>query len=60
MFRSIIDHRQLQVVHDEFEFHLKLQCELALRKLRKLVKQFCFDLEIKGERKVKTDVFKST
>ena len=30
MFRSIIDHRQLQVVHDEFEFHLKLQCELTL------------------------------
>ena len=27
MFRSIIDHRQLQVVHDEFEFHL--QCEIA-------------------------------
>ena len=27
MFRSIIDHRQLQVVHYEFEFHL--QCELA-------------------------------
>ena len=30
MFRSIIDHRQLQVAHDEFEFHLKLQCELTL------------------------------
>ena len=30
MFRSIIDHRQLQVVHDEFEFHLKLQRELTL------------------------------
>ena len=27
MFWLIIDHRQLQVVHDEFEFHLKLQCE---------------------------------
>ena len=30
MFRSIIDHRQLKVVDDEFEFHLKLQCELTL------------------------------
>ena len=30
MFRSIIGHRQLQVVHDEFELHLKLQCELTL------------------------------
>ena len=29
-FRSIIDHLQLQVVHDKFEFHLKLQCELTL------------------------------
>ena len=27
MFRSIFDHLQLQVVHDEFEFHLKLQCD---------------------------------
>ena len=27
MFQSIIDHLQLQVVHDEFEFHLKLQCD---------------------------------
>ena len=34
MFRSIIDHRQLQVVHDEFEFHLKLQCELTLLRCR--------------------------
>ena len=25
MFRSIIDHLQLHVVHDEVEFHLKLQ-----------------------------------
>jgi len=25
MFQSVIDHRQLQVVHDKFEFHLKLQ-----------------------------------
>jgi len=30
MFRSIIDHRQLQVLHGEFEFQLKLQCELTL------------------------------
>ena len=30
MFRSIIDHRQLKVVDDEFEFHLKLQYELTL------------------------------
>ena len=30
MFRSVINHRQLQVVHDEFEFHFKLQCELTL------------------------------
>ena len=30
MFRSIIHHRQLQVVHDEFEFDFKLQCELTL------------------------------
>ena len=30
MFRSIIDDRQLKVVDDEFEFHLKLQCELTL------------------------------
>ena len=30
MFQSIIDHRQLKVVDDEFEFHLKLQCELTL------------------------------
>ena len=30
MFRSIIDHRQLQVAHDEFEFHLKLQCGLTV------------------------------
>ena len=29
MFRSIFDHLQLQVVHDEFEFHLKLQCDWA-------------------------------
>ena len=29
MFRSIFDHLQLQVVHDEFEFHLKLQCDRA-------------------------------
>jgi len=28
MFRSIIDHRQLQVAHDEVEFHLKLQLKL--------------------------------
>ena len=27
MFRSIFDHLQLQVVRDEFEFHLKLQCD---------------------------------
>jgi len=27
MFRSILDHLQLQVVHDEFEFHLELQCD---------------------------------
>ena len=25
-----IDHCQLQVVNDEFELHLKLQCELTL------------------------------
>ena len=25
MFQSVIDHRRLQVVHDKFEFHLKLQ-----------------------------------
>ena len=30
MFQSIIDPRQLKVVDDEFEFHLKLQCELKL------------------------------
>ena len=29
MFRSIFDHLQLQVAHDEFEFHLKLQCHGA-------------------------------
>jgi len=34
MFRSIIDHRRLQVVHDEFDFHLELQCELALLQCR--------------------------
>ena len=27
VFRSIFDHLQLQVVRDEFEFHLKLQCD---------------------------------
>ena len=27
IFRSIFDHLQSQVVHDEFEFHLKLQCD---------------------------------
>ena len=30
MFRWIIHHRQLQVLHDEFEFLLKLQCELII------------------------------
>ena len=30
MFRLINDHRQLQVSNDEFEFQLKLQCELTL------------------------------
>ena len=30
MFRSIIDHRQLQVLHGEFELQLKLQCEPRL------------------------------
>ena len=30
MFRLINDHRQLQVLNDEFEFQLKLQCELTL------------------------------
>ena len=30
MFRSIINHRQLQVLHDEFEFQLNLQRELTL------------------------------
>ena len=30
MFRSINDHRQLQVLQDEFEFQVKLQCELTL------------------------------
>ena len=34
MFRSIIHHRQLQVLHDEFEFQLKLQCELTLLQRR--------------------------
>ena len=34
MFRSIIDNRQLKVVDDEFEFHLKLQCELMLLQCR--------------------------
>ena len=28
-FRSIFDHLQLQVVHHEFEFHLKLRCDWA-------------------------------
>ena len=30
MFRSNNDHRQLQVLHVEFELQLKLQCELSL------------------------------
>ena len=34
MFRSINDHRQLQVLHDELEFQLKLQCELTLLQCR--------------------------
>ena len=34
MFRSINDRRQLQVLHDEFEFQLKLQYELTLLQCR--------------------------
>ena len=38
MFRSINDHRQLQVLHDEFEFQLRLQCELTLLQCREKFK----------------------
>ena len=30
MFRSINDHRQLQVLHDEFEFQLKFTLQLTM------------------------------
>jgi len=38
MFRSINDHCQLQVLHDEFELQLKLQCELTLLQCREKFK----------------------
>ena len=38
MFRSINDRRQLQVLHDEFEFQLKLQCKLTLLQCREKFK----------------------
>ena len=38
MFRSINDHCQLQVVHDELELLLKLQCELTLLQCREKFK----------------------
>ena len=38
MFRSINDHCQLQVLHDEFELQLKLRCELTLLQCREKFK----------------------
>jgi len=38
MFRSINGHCQLQVLHDEFELQLKLQCELTLLQCREKFK----------------------
>ena len=42
MFRSINDHRQLQVLHDESEFQFKLQCELTLLQCRVVTLTFSF------------------